>query len=672
MPPAEYLGPGAHGVVPDVSQVLSSVNSVLSLSLILAQTSTPAQAMRLVTTAVPSIAPSHSAVAWHPSSSGDYFERAPENVSSLLAGLTGAARLDVEGPPARWAFPITSPFSREQIFLVVNGSEDLSDQQTFLLSVLAQLCGTVIASQELITAERERLRQIAALNAELEETVSALARRMEIHRSLTGIIASGGEAGIAVILHQLTSHPVLIVDVQGNTRAAAGQVPGDHRLVDPEAGAWEEILRLLRTTRRAIYHRRSWLMPAMPRADVLSVIALVDPARAATETDLAALEQAATVLSVELARQHSVFEAELRGQADREREVAETRADVLAVSAARQRAILEAALDAVISIDRHARVTYVNSAFERTFGYRAEDVIGRDLAEAVVPPSLRDAHRRGLARYLETGQSSILDRRIEMSAMRADGTEFPAELTVTRTGLPGEPIFTAYVRDITDRQRAENELIASRARLVTASDAARQRITRDLHDGAQQRLVATLINLQLAEQRWESAPHRARELLSQALADTSRGIEDLRELAAGLHPAVLAQHGLAPAVRALADRVPIPVEIDVPAIRLPGAIEASLYFFCSEALTNIVKHAQATCAWLRLEVATDQYVVEVRDDGIGGARPRPETSGLIGLSDRIGALSGTLDITSPPSRGTVLRAAVPIPADTAPLAGLQP
>ena len=209
MPPAEYLGPGAHGVVPDVSQVLSSVNSVLSLSLILAQTSTPAQAMRLVTTAVPSIAPSHSAVAWHPSRSGDYFERAPGNVSSLLAGLTGAARLDVEGPPARWAFPVTSPFSREQIFLVVNGSEDLSDQQTFLLSVLAQLCGTVIASQELITAERERLRQIAALNAELEETVSALARRMEIHRSLTGIIASGGEAGIAVILHQLTSTPCL-------------------------------------------------------------------------------------------------------------------------------------------------------------------------------------------------------------------------------------------------------------------------------------------------------------------------------------------------------------------------------------------------------------------------------------------------------------------------------
>jgi PAS domain S-box-containing protein len=407
----------------------------------------------------------------------------------------------------------------------------------------------------------------------------------------------------------------------------------------------------------------------MPQADVLSVIALVDPARSATETDLAALEHAATVLSVELARLQSVSDAELRGKADREREVAETRASVLAVSEARQRVILEAAIDAVISIDQDARVTYVNSAFEGTFGYRAEEVIGCDLAEKIVPPALREAHRRGLARYLKTGQGTILDRRIEMPAMRADGTEFPAEVTVTYTGLPGEAAFTAYLRDITDRQRAEQELRASRARLVTTSDATRQRITRDLHDGAQQHLVATLINLQLAEQRWESAPHRARELLGQALEDTRRGIEDLRVLAAGLHPAILTLHGLAPAVRALADRAVIPVETDVPGIRLPVSIEASLYFFCSEALTNIAKHAQAARAWIRLEVAADRCVLEVRDDGIGGARPQSETSGLIGLSDRLGAIGGTLEITSPRSGGTVLRASVPVPQGTVPPAG---
>src|SRR5580700_7671836 len=227
MPSPEHRGRGADDV-PDVSRVLSSVNSVLSLSLILAQTSSPAQAMRLVTTAVPSIAAAHSAVAWHPSRPGDYFERAPQDVGNLLAGLTGAARVDVKGSAASWAFPVASPFAREQVFLIVTGSEDLSDQETFLLSVLAQQCGAVIASHELIAAERERLGQIAALNAELEATVSTLARLTEIHRGLTEIAASGGQGGIAATLHELTSHPVLIVDAAGSTRAIAGQVPAGY------------------------------------------------------------------------------------------------------------------------------------------------------------------------------------------------------------------------------------------------------------------------------------------------------------------------------------------------------------------------------------------------------------------------------------------------------------
>ena len=316
MPSTEHHGPGAEDVVPDVSRVLSSVNSVFGLSLILAQTSSPAQAMRLVTTAVPSIAASHSAVAWHPGKSGEYYEQAPESVGSLLAGLTGAARLDMAGLSACWAFPVSSPLAREQVFLIVTGSEDLSDQETFLLSVLAQQCGAVIASHELIAAERERLGQIAALNAELEATVSTLARLTEIHRGLTEMAASGGQAGIAATLHELTGYPVLIVDAAGDTRTTAGPAPAGHRLVDRETGQWEEIVSLLRTTRRPVYRRRAWLVLAMPQADVLAVIALIDPARAATETDLAALEQAAIMLSVELARLHSVSEAELRGKAE--------------------------------------------------------------------------------------------------------------------------------------------------------------------------------------------------------------------------------------------------------------------------------------------------------------------------------------------------------------------
>jgi signal transduction histidine kinase len=277
-----------------------------------------------------------------------------------------------------------------------------------------------------------------------------------------------------------------------------------------------------------------------------------------------------------------------------------------------------------------------------------------------VPPSLRQAHRQGFAHYLTTGQPRILDRRIEITAMRADGSEFPAELAVTRTGSSGEPVFTGYVRDITERQRAEQQLMASRARLVAASDTARQRITRDLHDGAQQRLVTSIINLQQAEQKWESAPQHAKELLALALLDARRGIEDLREIAAGIHPAVLTQRGLAAAIDALTARLPIPVQSDVPDRRLPGPIEESVYFFCSEALTNTVKHARARSAWVRVELEDDRCAVQVRDDGIGGARARSETSGLNGLRDRIGALSGRMDITSPATGGTVLQASIPL------------
>jgi PAS domain S-box-containing protein len=483
---------------------LSSVNAVFGLSLVLTQASSPAQAMRLVTTAVPSIASGHTGMAWHPSQSGDYYQQAPAGAASILARLTGPGRLEVDGLASCWAFPTTPPLRRTPVFLVIVGPADPLDEETFFLSVLAQICGTVIANHELIA------------------------------------------------------------------------------------------------------------------------------------------------------------DTELRGEADRERDVGQARAAELAASEARQRAVLEAALDAVISMDGRARITYVNSAFERTFGYQADEVTGRELAEVIVPPSLREAHRRGLAHYLATLEPRILDRRIEVTAMRADGSEFPAEVTVTSTGLPGEPAFTGFVRDITERQHAQRELMASRARLVSASDAARQRVARDLHDGAQQRLVATLINLQLVEQKWEPAPQRAKELLGLAIRDARHAIDELREIAAGILPAVLAQHGLAAAVGAVASRLPVPVQIDVPSRRLPAAIEVSAYFFCAEALTNVVKHARAASARVRIATDADQCTIEVRDDGMGGAQLRTESFGLTGLRDRIGALNGAMEIISPAGGGTVLTATIPL------------
>jgi PAS domain S-box-containing protein len=663
--------PSTSDLDPAAEARLSSFNAVFTLSLILTQVSSPEQVMRLVTTAVPSIVSCQKALIWHLTRSGEYYQRAPDNIGEILAKLSGSGLLEVGDFPPSWAFPITSPLADEQIFLIVVDSKALSNEETFLLSVFAQLSGTVIAKLDLIAAEQGSAQRIAALNTELGSTVSTLTRIMEVHHRLNEIVADAGETGIADTLHQLTNFGVLIQDARGHTRAAAGDVPGDYLALDsPEQR--RELIRGLRSTRRPVYHGRAWLALADPRADVLGVIALVDPARTASDIDLAALEYAATVLSVELARLQSVAEAERRSRATLERNVAQARAAELAASEGRQRAILEAALDAVISIDGSARVTYVNSAFEHIFGYRADEVTGRELAEAIIPPSLREAHRQGFARYLATGQARVLNRRIEMTAMRADGTEFPVEIAITRTGVTGGPAFTAYLRDITERQRAEHELMASRARLVAASDVARQRVTRDLHDGAQQRLVTTLINLQLAELKWESAPERARELLGLAVRDARRGIEDLREIVSGIHPAILTQRGLAAAIDSLASALPISVELDIPGARLPGPVEASVYFFCSEALTNVVKHARATSAWVRVRLVEDRCVVEVRDDGIGGAQPRSETSGLNGLRDRIGALNGTVDITSPATGGTVLKASIPLRFDPHPTQASAP
>lgn len=508
------MSSGPSGVViaddadPAARARLSSINAVFGLSLVLNQSSSPTQAMRLVTTAVPSIAPGFTAVAWHPSSAGAFYEQAPAHRAGALARLSGAGRLESDVGEHWWAFPLSSASAREPVFLVAAGARELSQEETFLLSVLAQMCGTVIANQDLVAA------------------------------------------------------------------------------------------------------------------------------------------------------------VELRAQADIERDVAQARAAELAASEARQRAVLDAALDAVVSIDHRARITYANSAFEQTFGYRVEEVLGRELAEVIVPPSLRAAHRDGIARYLATSRPRILGQRIEVSALRADGSEFPAEVTITRTGLPGPPSFTGFIRDITERRQSQQELAASRARLVAASDAARLRVTRDLHDGAQQQFVTSLINLQMAEQKWDSAPERAKELLALAIQDARHGIEDLREIAAGIHPAILTQRGLASALGALAARMPVPVEVDVFRGRVPEAIEANVYFFCSEALTNVVKHAHASWARVSVELIDGSCHVEVSDDGVGGAQPRSNSSGLTGLRDRIGAVDGTMEISSPPTGGTVLRAVVPVAIQT--------
>jgi signal transduction histidine kinase len=223
--------------------------------------------------------------------------------------------------------------------------------------------------------------------------------------------------------------------------------------------------------------------------------------------------------------------------------------------------------------------------------------------------------------------------------------------------------FTSLVAVALANAEAREQLTASRARIVQAGDAERRRLERNLHDGAQQRLVTLALVLRLAASRLSDDPPAAAELLAQASDELALSLEELRELARGIHPAVLTDRGLTPAVEALATRATLPVEVNgLPPERLPEAIEAAAFYVVSESLTNIAKYASASRA--RVDLARDDglLVVEVSDDGVGGA-DADNGSGLRGLADRVEALGGRLRVSSEHGHGTTVRAELPMDSD---------
>jgi signal transduction histidine kinase len=456
-------------------------------------------------------------------------------------------------------------------------------------------------------------------------------------------------------------------------------------------------------------------------------------------------------------------------------------------------------------------------------------MVGRDLAELMIPPFLREEHRRGLERYVTTGQGRMVGHPTELPAMRADGSEFPVEIAIARHHLPGPPLFTGYLRDVTERKRdeealrslldeqaalrqvaltvaseageatvfavvteevgrllgaqaanlvryepdgsavvaggwsiagarnvpvgtrgslggstlasvihasgrperidsyegasgevaetlrelgfrasvgapivlggrlwgavivsttgdrpfpegserriadfaelvaialsnaeARRELAASRARIIEAGDAERRRLERNLHDGAQQRLVAVSLALRVCEAKLAAGDPAAGELLAQAKAELAGALEELRELARGIHPAILTDQGLVPAIETLAERASLPVEISARLdARLPEPVEVAAYYIVAEALTNASKHAQASRVQVAVSRANGAAVVEVADDGVGSA-DQSRGSGLRGLRDRVEALGGELGLVSPAGAGTTLTARLPV------------
>jgi PAS domain S-box-containing protein len=219
--------------------------------------------------------------------------------------------------------------------------------------------------------------------------------------------------------------------------------------------------------------------------------------------------------------------------------------------------------------------------------------------------------------------------------------------------------FAALAAQAIANAQAREEIRASRARIVEAADEARRRLERNLHDGAQQRLVSVSIALRLAQAQIADDPAEAERILRGASEELALGLEELRELARGLHPAVLTERGLAPTLEALAARAPLPVELAVEELVLPRAIEAAAYYVVAEALTNIAKYASASAARVSITQAGTEAVIEVADDGVGGAQPA-RGSGLRGLSDRVDALDGRLEIESAEGRGTCVRAIIPL------------
>jgi PAS domain S-box-containing protein len=322
------------------------------------------------------------------------------------------------------------------------------------------------------------------------------------------------------------------------------------------------------------------------------------------------------------------------------------------------------------------RMELISEEIERISGFPPEHFIASDRRTllSIVHPDDVERVEQAVAACRERGRSASFV--VEYRIVCADGAvRWVLDRGQLVAGAGGMLWMDGAIMDVTDRREAEQaarhreieaarqeELRASRARIVEAADAARRRIERDLHDGAQQRLVTLGLNVRLARSRLDADPGSAGPFLDTLLEELTAASTELRELARGIHPAVLTDRGLAPAVAALAARAPVPVEIvELPDDRAPAPAEAAAYFTVAEALTNVAKYARATQATIRVAREDDALVVEVRDDGVGGARASTG-SGLAGLADRVDAVDGSLRVISPPGEGTTVRAVLPLPS----------
>ena len=330
-------------------------------------------------------------------------------------------------------------------------------------------------------------------------------------------------------------------------------------------------------------------------------------------------------------------------------------------------ALIASMADAVYAVDDTGVVLFANAAAVSILGYATEgELIGRP-SHATIHHSHPDGRpfpeaECPLLRPRQTGETV----RVEQDwFVRRDGSFVPVAYSSAPVTVGARRGAVVVFRDVSERNRAEAERLradaihASRARLVQAALDERRRLGRDLHDGAQQRLVNVIFALQQADRGAGDQP--ARDAIAAALEETQLAIRDLRDIGAGLDPSVLAHRGLAAAITSLSARTPVPVTLELPAERFAPLIESTAYFVVAEALANVAKHAEASEAAVSVAVGPDHMTVTVTDDGRGGAAPDlAGGSGLAGLTDRVAAVGGTLTVESPAGAGTRLVAELPL------------
>jgi PAS domain S-box-containing protein len=343
-----------------------------------------------------------------------------------------------------------------------------------------------------------------------------------------------------------------------------------------------------------------------------------------------------------------------------EREIAELRARTAELERDREllNAIANTAPSLLCVIDRTGRVRdrATNIAFERMLRYDPSETGGVLFWERYVPPEDADEARAAIEDVLDGGEPRERDGRW----LTRDGEVLHVAWSCTPLPeIADGRLYLISATDIGERRHHAEEMRRSRARIVAAADDARKRLERNLHDGAQQRLVSVSHFLSLARRRLDAGDDGVRALVESASEQLALAHDELREVARGIHPAALEAGGLRGALLALADRSPVPVQVSVPDARLPGSIEIALYYVVAEALTNVAKYAQAESATVEVLLRDGQVEAEIADDGVGGADPAAG-SGLRGLADRVEALDGRLELDSLAGAGTRVRAIVPL------------